>query len=205
MKITSYELHAQDVDLMTQTATGIFEDLLNNHQKNPKAYGNKRVEDLLPHWVMIANTRAISAVLTRDGLISIEKTDDLYTKFSDIEGDTFNPQVNPDVCKCVLKQERRKEQARASRQGINVFTVYAEDQEVASMGGFIGDDFFTSYEDIQPLDEAITALANSPTDGVRKYMSSLFNHAKAIENSLVMSVLQSESEPQGVKVVIVSI
>ncbi|KPM98342.1 hypothetical protein [Vibrio alginolyticus] len=205
MKITYYAPHEQDIELMTQTATGIIEDLVKTHKSDPKAFGTNRVEELLPNWLMIANTRALSAVLTRDGLINIEKTADLYSKFSDIEDDTYCPEANPDICELVLKKERRKEQARASRQGINVFTVYAEGQEVKSMGGFIGDDFYEGYEDIEPLDEAITALANSSTEGIRKYMNSLFNHAKMIENSIATNLLQGENEPQGLKIVVLKI
>lgn len=97
----------------------------------------------------------------------VVESDDSGLTFDDITGDTFNPDVNPDVPAHIMERQRQEEIDRINRDGITcVIGQYYNGESwvtVDSVGGFVGDDWKDSGYDLDIMESTLEAFHNLKT------------------------------------------
>jgi len=59
----------------------------------------------------------------------------------------FCPNTNPEINGDELKRQERNERARMNKQGAWFFTLVVKNEDLDSIGGFVGNDFYGSGYD----------------------------------------------------------
>jgi len=107
--------------------------------------------------------KALFNLFVNDGLANITKEADEYYTFEDHAGECFCPIVNTEISPAELKRQEKKERARFNRKGCFAMTLYILGNEVGSIGGFVGNDFYGSGYDNDFYNQAYEILK---TDGL---------------------------------------
>jgi len=109
--------------------------------------------------------------LKTDGLVDILKERDECMSPKDLHGDMFCPTTNPDTPEKQLMLERKRHDARCYKQGIHVMTLVVIGDEIDSVGGFIGNDFYNSGYDTDFYRDAIERVKNSYPEYISQILS----------------------------------
>ena len=100
--------------------------------------------------------------LERLGLVRFKIEPDECVSVEDLEGDCFNPEVNPDVDPAILASEREAFVDRINREGVwGIIGEYNIGQGwtmADSVWGFVGEDFEGSGYDLDVKDITVDAL-----------------------------------------------
>lgn len=109
----------------------------------------------------MASTKEKFEALQAEGKVRIEIFPSDMA-FEDLEGDTYNPQTNPDIPEAQLAAERKAEIERVNQEGvwfISAQYLTAQGWKTAdSCGGFIGEDWEGSGYDVDMMHAAIEAF-----------------------------------------------
>ena len=164
MKTITYSVSTKDAAMTNDDFASRLAVLNAQYFKHPERYNFANQAEAQECFIGIATHFAIFQQLERDGLASINKIPDPYYSFADHAGDIFNPELNTDFDKAELKRQERRERARFNRQGAYIMELVVEGDELDSIGGFVGDDFYGSGYDDEYYATAIEQLESDYPD-----------------------------------------
>ena len=107
------------------------------------------------------------------GKIRITKIADEISTFEDLSGDIFNEEANPDIPPLILKKEKTSFKRRINNSGVwTMLSEYWNGREWEnligidenSISGFVGNDFFGSFYELQLMQAALDAYNNQLLD-----------------------------------------
>lgn len=112
---------------------------------------------------IVADYEASDGWESRDARIRIVVSADYCMSWEDIVGESFCPKANPDIKPEILEREEKEYLEKVNRDGVwfydaQIWNGY-EWESVASIGGFVGDDFIGSNYDDDLMESAMDALA----------------------------------------------
>ena len=128
-----------------------------------------------PKWVENAVLEAVFSIFVKDGLASISKEEDKLASVTELCGDMFNPEVNPDIEASRLKSDERKFKQSIYRKGVWIHELLVMGESLDVIGGFVGDDFYGSGYDNDYYRVAIAGIKHAHP----KYVSDLLAHAES--------------------------
>ncbi len=147
MKNITYTLtESEKVDLV-DTIKQIFEKQVTLYHANAERFGNISVQSLESMWLETSKAKGIFQQLEKDGIATITREADQYYTFADHAGDMFNPDINDDIDPEELKTQRLRELGRFNRSGVWYHTLFVLGEEIDTIGGFVGKDFYGSGYD----------------------------------------------------------
>jgi hypothetical protein len=99
------------------------------------------------------------ADLETKGFVRVKVLQDESATTEELEGDSFNPEVNPDIAAERLAEERQQFGERIEREGVfgivSEVLIGGEWKHAGSCWGFVGEDYKHSGHDVDIRDEAI--------------------------------------------------
>ena len=176
MKKITYLLTAQEIEELAKLAKKNLESLKRGYAKAPSNYGNQSIDALLPAWKEIAKVKAIFQQMEKDGVATVTREPDSYFTFADHCGDCFDPEINNDIDPDELATQRKRELARFNRNGAWYHTLYVLGEEMDSIAGFVGKDFYGSGYDIDFYAKALKGIEQKLPD----YHAALIDAVNAI-------------------------
>ena len=173
MKTVTYSVSEFDRAQLEDIFNTELEKAISDFNSNPGRYGSKTVGDLLPTWIGNAASLAMFNILRNDGLAAVEVHKDQYATFSDVVGYMFDPEVNDNLDPKDLKREERNYRALVNRRGIWWVQLVADGNELDSIGGFVGDDFWGSGYDVDFANEALDFLVADHSEYIEHLRSAM--------------------------------
>jgi len=144
----NYSISDNEKALIQSDFNKDFRSSLNAYKKHPERYCANDFFSLAGNWIKSANLYAQFQQLNREGIAKIKKEVDEYMSFDDIKGDCYDPDINSGIKKSELQRQERNERARFNRNGVHLMTLKCLGDDIESIGGFIGNDFYGSgYDD----------------------------------------------------------
>lgn len=148
MKTVTYTLSNKDVESFKKSVFKQIEKSLSEFNKNPDQFYTKDLSKLKKQWFKSAIAKASFDLFVVDGLATIEKHEDNFYTFTDHAGDCYCPITNGDIDPKELRRQEKNERARFNRQGCFYIVLNVLGNELDSIGGFVGNDFYGSgYDD----------------------------------------------------------
>ncbi len=163
MRQVIFTLSAEEKIKLATAAQGFFDDMQCAYTTNPVNY-NSPVENLVPMWREVAKSKAIFQQLVNDGIASIRKQPDRSLTFDAHARDAFQQNSDDNIHPEDLDTKRRREMARFNREGAWYHTLTVLDNELDSMGGFVGNDFNSSGLNIEFYALALTEVEKQLPD-----------------------------------------
>ena len=167
MRTTTFSVNKNDVKFLQTDVARRYTSAVKKYENNPERYADDDKDRLLANFLSFAKDAAIFALFERDELASITKEKDEFYQFSDHAGDCYCPIANPDIDAGELKKQERRERARFNRQGVYFHTLVVAGQDIDSIGGFVGDDFYGSGYDQDFYFSAIEILSLALPDYIK--------------------------------------
>lgn len=153
MKTTLYSLSQNDI----ANACKVFSIEIS---KESSCKPNANIGELKP----AAKIKAIFSILESDGLVEIIKERDETFSFADHAGESFSHEANPDLNPINLKKDEKRERARFNRLGAFFYTLVVMGEDIDSIGGFVGNDFYGSGYDKDFYSKAIQKISTAYPD-----------------------------------------
>lgn len=173
MKTITYSLSQDDKTTLGERVKFLIKSELEKYNKNPKHYNTRSLDLLKMSWQKIAIVQACFELFERDGLAHIEKWDDETYELDHLLGDCFCPIANPDIDPAELKRQKRNYLARINRQGVHGHTLHVLGNELDSIGGFVGNDFYGSGYDVDFYNAAFNTLRDN--HDTREYIANIID------------------------------